>query len=52
MEGGCSNAMHLLLYPWERKLTPTIQEAGQVPELVWKGAENLAPPKIQSLRDK
>jgi len=32
------------LYPWERDMTPNVQEAGQAPGPVWTGVENLSPP--------
>jgi hypothetical protein len=37
----------LLFTPWEDTV-PTVQVAGWAPELVWTGAENLAPTGIQS----
>jgi hypothetical protein len=33
--------------PWKDPI-PIVQEAGWAPELVWTGAENLAPTGIQS----
>jgi len=32
--------------PWERDSVPIVQEAGQAPGPVWKGAENLASARV------
>ena len=41
--GWVVNAEPHLPYSRERDLALTVQEAGWAPELVWMGAENLAP---------
>jgi len=47
--GWVVNPTSRLLHPWERDPVPTVQEAGRAPGPVWKGAENLAWTRIQSL---
>jgi len=43
---GIDSAMSSLLYPQERDLVPTVQEAGWAPGPFWMGAENLISSRI------
>jgi hypothetical protein len=47
--GWVINAALRLLYPREKDLVRTVQEAGWAPGPVWMSAENLAPTRIRSL---